>query len=129
MDFSQYIHKAELSQEEFCNLFKVSFKTFRRYKKTNRFPTSIKIALQLMANEIPFSGFDGWHFKNGLLCDPNGNRFSSGDILAIVYDRQLIRNLDKELEKLKKERKKETRKSAKIYTFPPERILRYKLAD
>jgi hypothetical protein len=116
MDFSQYIHKAELSQNEFCRLFNVSFKTFQRYKKTNKYPLAVRIALELVAGEVPYTGFEGWYFKNGLLCDSNGNKFSSGDILSIIYDRQLIKSLEIENKRLKK--KVANRKPNNVIQFP-----------
>jgi transcriptional regulator with XRE-family HTH domain len=117
MDFQILVHKAGLTQNEFCDLFNVSINTYKRYKQTNKINQGIKVALQLMAGEIPFSGFKGWYFKSGLLSDSNGNRFSSGDILGIIYDRQLIKSLEIENLKLKQQLDRQILKS-NVIQFP-----------
>lgn len=57
--------------------------------------------------------WDGWYFQDGLLWSPEGYGFDSGQILARVYERQMIQALRKQIEDLEAKLVAATRELAK----------------
>lgn len=106
MDFVEARQRAKMTRKESAKYFKLSLSTISRYEKTGKAPTAIIECLRMIAGDMPcFSNtndFTGWTFSGGFLWSPANDCFTSGDILAIIYDKQIIKELDHLLKEEKK---------------------------
>jgi hypothetical protein len=122
MDFKDLVNLSGMTDKEICNYLNISTRSFQRYKRCNKAPKPITECLRMIAGFCPSftkrNDFTGWSFGNGYLWSPGGDRFTSGDVLARIYDRQLISSLECEL----KQNRSLIRESAKIIPFPSDRI-------
>jgi hypothetical protein len=126
MDFKYYLWKSGLSDFEFCKLFELTPRTISNYKKANKAPKAIELSLMLLSGEIPIkrknNGFENWYFHNGLLHSPEGEKFSSGDLRAIHFDKKIIKSLEAEILRLKKEKEVFKVVSKNVIKFPSKRV-------
>jgi len=100
MEFKEARIRAGLTQENCALYLNLSVKTIKTYDSGKAPKTALEL-MNVLAGEFPSmtasrGGFKGWGFKNGLLYSESGDVFSSGDILAIKSDRELIKELLKE---------------------------------
>jgi len=106
MDYIDARHTARMTNQEIAHYLELSPSTINRYKNTGKAPKAVIECLRMIGGQLPeFSlrnDFSGWSFGNGHLWSPAGERFSAGDVLAIIYDKQLIRSQAREIEKLKR---------------------------
>jgi len=120
MTFNDARYLTRMTLEEIAELLQLSLKTVTTYQKTNKAPQAVIITLMLIGGHIPDftqrNDFAGWSFGQGYLWSPAGERFTSGDVLAVRIDRELIRSQRVELEELKS--RSLVRESAQIIPFP-----------
>lgn len=62
-------------------------------------PRAALNALRAADGRAPGMGgqWDGWHFVDGVLWSPEGYQYRPGDLMAQVYERPLIRSLQKQV--------------------------------
>jgi hypothetical protein len=105
MTFENAYYSSRMTLEEIAELMQLSIKTINRYKETNKAPRAVIVALKMIGGHLPeFSSrndFTGWSFGSGYLWSPAGERFTSGDVLAMRIDLALIRSQRVEIEQLK----------------------------
>lgn len=91
MTFNDARYLSRMTLNEIANLFELSLKTVNRYKSSNNAPRAIIVSLMLIGGHIPAftkrNNFAGWSFGQGFLWSPNGEKYTSGDILALRTDR------------------------------------------
>jgi len=120
MTFKDAKHTARMTTEQIAEYLNLSLATIKRYEKTGNAPKAVIECLRLIGGQLPAfamrNDFKGWSFGGGFLWSPAGERFTSGDILAIIYDKQLIRNLQTDLNSHKKQFSNNV--SAQIIQFP-----------
>jgi len=85
----------------------ISISTIKRYEKTGKAPKAVIECLRLIGGQLPKftmrNDFIGWSFGNGYLWSPAGDKYTAGDVLAIIYDKQLIKSQHTEIKALKKQ--------------------------
>lgn len=105
MTFTEAKNLSRMTLPEIANLLQLSIKTLTRYESQNKAPQTIIITLMIIGGHIPAfnkrNDFEGWSFGQGYLWSPAGERFTSGDVLAMRIDLALIRSQRIELEQLK----------------------------
>ena len=120
MDFNTARMLSRMTLAEISNLLSLSLKTVTKYKTENKAPRAVIISLMLIGGHIPCftqrNDFKGWSFGSGYLWSPGGDRFTSGDVLAMRTDLALIRSLRSELRQIKS--KSVVKGSAQIIPFP-----------
>lgn len=102
-----------MSVHDVANYLNISLSTVKRYDKTGKAPKAVIDCLLMIGGRFPTialerNGFNGWSFGQGYLWSPAGERFTSGDILSLRINQQLIEslyrsNLNLRLEKRKNE--------------------------
>jgi hypothetical protein len=108
MDFNDARHIAKMRRREIMQYFEISKSTLLRYEASGKAPKAIIECLRMIGGELPDfrfykdrGSFKGWYFGGGYLYSNNGDKFKSGDILAIMKDRELIKELSKEKKTIK----------------------------
>jgi len=109
MEFTEARHIARMRRNEVMDYFQISKTTLTRYEQTGKAPIAIIECLLMIGGHMPTfkhaqrrDNFSGWSFSDGYLYSDAGQKFTSGDLLAINIDRQLIRCLELENKRLKK---------------------------
>jgi len=99
--FTDARHIARMTRVEVMDYLQISKSTVLRYEKTNKTPKAVIECLLMIGGQCPtFSmrnDFTGWHFGSGFLYSPAGDKFTSGDVLAIKPNKALIRELEQSL--------------------------------
>jgi len=99
---------------------KISESTIKRYEKNEKTPKAIIECLLMIGGQLPNfakkNDFSGWSFSSGYLYSPEGNRYTSGDIRAIYSDRELIKELTRNMKTLREKEKQKIKNN--IYKFP-----------
>jgi hypothetical protein len=128
MDFKDLVTLSGMTDKEICTFLNISIRTFQRYKLNNKAPKAIIECIRMVAGFCPSftkrNDFTGWSFGNGYLWSPGGDRFTSGDVLARIYDKQLISSLERDL----KQNRSLIPVSATIIPFPSDRTNQKTLA-
>jgi hypothetical protein len=103
--FTDARHTARMTRKEVATYLELTLATIKRYEQTGKAPRAVIECLLMIGGQCPEfkrnNSFTGWSFGNGYLWSPGGDRFTSGDVLARIYDRQLIRRLECDLVKAK----------------------------
>lgn len=123
MDFTDARRIARMSRLEVMKYLQISKSTIYRYETTGKAPKPVIECLLMIGGRLPSCGhtkrrdsFSGWSFSNGYLYSDSGYRFTSGDILAIYTDRELIKELTRKNKQMKKELA--NRISSNVIPFP-----------
>jgi len=108
MTFNDAKHVARMTTIQIAEYLNISISTIKRYEKTGRAPKAVIECLRLIGGQLPKfamrNDFIGWSFGNGYLWSPAGDKYTAGDVLAIIYDKQLIKSLEIELTRQTKSR-------------------------
>lgn len=122
MNFRDARHLARMTVADVASYLNISPSTVKRYDNTGIAPKAVIECLRMIGGKFPDiaikrNGFYGWSFGQGFLWSPGGDRYTSGDILASRFDRELADSL---FRKFESERKQEIEKkeSAVILPFP-----------
>ena len=130
MTFTDARHSARMTRKEVADYLNISMRTISKYEATEKAPKAIIECLLMIGGTCPnFSrrnDFSGWTFGNGYIYSPAGDKFTSGDVMASIYDKQLIRSQRVELKALKKQLVKSV--SSNIIPFPARRLKKDLLA-
>jgi len=118
--FTDARHIARMTRTQVMDYLKISKSTVLRYEQNNKTPKAVIECLLMIGGQCPtFSmrnSFTGWHFGNGFIYSPNGDRFTSGDVLAIKPNKALIQELEKCLTSSKKQVSKKV--PSNVIQFP-----------
>lgn len=133
MDFTNARHIARMSRLEVMEYLQISKSTLYRYETTGKAPKPIIECLLMIGGRLPSfeytkrkNDFTGWSFSNGYLYSDSGYRFTSGDILAIYPERELIKELTRKNKQMKKQLA--NRVSTNVIPFPSKRNKQKQLA-
>lgn len=134
MDFKDLIMLSGMTEKEIRIFLNISIRTFQRYKLSNKAPKATSECLKMIAGFCPSfakrNDFTGWSFGNGYLWNPEGERFTSGDIRAGKIASLEINRLHRiDVRKRKEAKKKAFNKvSCQIIPFPIGRVKKNILA-
>jgi len=107
MTFNDAKHVARMTTIQIAEYLNISISTINRYEKTGKAPKAVIECLKLIGGQLPKfamrNDFIGWSFGSGYLWSPAGDKYTAGDILAIIYDKQLIKSQRTEIKALKKQ--------------------------
>lgn len=123
MDFKSARHAARMTPEQVAEYLEISPRTISKYEMTGKAPKAVIECLLLLGGKMPRIGrrncFEGWSFGNGYLWSPAGERFTSGDVLSLRINQQLVESLHRSNVKLrKKEEKEKARLPSNVIPFP-----------
>ncbi len=108
--FREARYAARMTKKQVAEYLQLSPRTMARYEQTNCAPKVIIECLLLLGGKMPTIGrrhcFEGWSFGNGFLWSPSGEKFTSGEILALHINQQLVNKLYRENVILRKTKKK-----------------------
>jgi len=121
--FTDARHIARMTRNQVMEYLQISKSTVLRYEQNNKTPKAVIECLLMIGGQCPtFSmrnDFTGWHFGSGFLYSPNGDKFTSGDVLAIKPNKALIQELENCLASSKKQVSKKV--SSNVIQFPDRR--------
>ncbi|SFK41936.1 hypothetical protein SAMN04488079_11091 [Methylophaga sulfidovorans] len=110
MTYKQARYAARMTKKQVAEYLELSSRTVARYERTNCAPKVIIECLLLLAGKMPRIGrrhcFEDWSFGNGYLWSPSGEKFTSGEILALHINQQLVDELYRENLLLRKQLKR-----------------------
>lgn len=126
MDFKTARYAARMTPQQVAEYLELSPRTIARYEMTGKAPKAVIECLLLLGGKMPSIGrrncFDGWSFGNGYLWSPAGERFTSGDVLSLRINQQLVESLHRSNVRMRKsEEQEKARLPSNVIPFPLKR--------
>jgi|GEM_PF-1178529 len=123
MTFTDARHTARMTVQDVADYLEISLSTVKRYDKTGRAPKAVIECLRMIGGQFPEFGrtkntFAGWSLGQGYLWSPAGERFTSGDVLSVRINQQLIESLYRSNLKLRKEKMMLPDRAGNVIQFP-----------
>ena len=120
MDFVEARHIARMSIREVSDYLNISIRTIQRYERSRKAPKSVIECLLMIGGHCPTfarrNDFTGWSFGQGYLWSPDGEKYTSGDViagrLALIESNRLFRLSVQQRRDAKK------RNTAQVIQFP-----------
>ena len=99
-------HRARLTDQQAATICAVTVHTWRRWLKQDAPNLAALRLMAILAGHIPWPGWDGWEMHNGHLFPPGYSHhgLSSGHLMSIHYERQLLALFKEELRQLRAEK-------------------------
>lgn len=126
MDFNEARYLSRMNKKEIAEFLGLSIQTINKYSRTGKAPESVIQCLLMIGGHFPTfkkkNSFCGWSFSDGFLWSPSGERFTSGDILSLRINQQLVDSLHRSNVKMrKKEEQEKGRPPSNVIPFPLKR--------
>ncbi len=99
MDFNEARYISRMNKKNVAEFLGLSLQTINKYSRTGKAPTAVIQCLLMIGGNCPTfkkrNSFSGWSFSDGFLWSPAGERFTSGDVLSLRINQQLVDSLYK----------------------------------